>query len=87
MGGTDGGGGCAGRGRVTLHPPGTAGVSPALEEEGRVTWRVVDNPAYTIGSPGVEVELDVPAGRTVDEVVKVEATYVGLSKGPEGAWA
>jgi hypothetical protein len=50
------------------------------EEKGNVTWRVVDNPAYTIGGPGVEVELDVPADRPVDESVKVEATYAGLSK-------
>jgi hypothetical protein len=50
------------------------------EEKGKVTWRVVDNPAYTIGGPGVEVELDVPADRPADESVKVEATYAGLSK-------
>ena len=53
------------------------------EEKDKVTWRVVDNPAYTIGSPGVEVELDVPADRPADESVKVEATYAGLSKAVE----
>lgn len=56
-------------------------IAPVPADEGtKVTWRVVDHPDSTIGNSGFEVELEVPAGRPVGEIVKVEATYAGLSR-------
>ena len=61
--------------KIKINPP-----PPTDEEKSKVTWRVVDHPEYKIGGSGIEVELDVPAGRPVGENVKVEATYAGLAK-------